>query len=183
MASEPAKELRLYFESESQYNALRSALLPKEDRHYRECGAFLFASATRNGDLHVVEVVVLKPSDFAAQTAYHLKLCEDTLQRMIVRAHTTNTALIEAHSHPLSKGPWVRFSSFDCEGLADTGPHMAWRLPGRPYVALVFGQDAFDSLYWEGLDRNPQGVMDVVVAGDLLRASRESARAWRRGHG
>ena len=183
MVSEPAKERRLHFESASQYNALRSALLAKDDRHGRECGAFLFASATHDGDLNVVEVVVLKPGDFAAQTAYHLELCTDTLQQMIVRAHTTNTALIEAHSHPFSKGPWIRFSSFDCKGLADTGPHMAWRLPGRPYVALVFGQDSFDSLYWEGLNRNPQGVVDVVVAGDLLRASRESERAWRQGHG
>ena len=181
MVSESAKERRLCFESTGQYTALRSALLPQESD--RECGAFLFASAATNGELNVVEVVVLRPDDFAVQTTCHLQLCTGTLQRMIVRAHMTNTALIEAHSHPLAKGPWVCFSPFDCKGLADTGPQMVWRLPGRPYIALVFGQDAFDSLYWEGLDEKPQGVVDVVVAGRLLRASRESERAWRLGHG
>ena len=181
MVSESATDWRLRFESDGQYRALRSALVLKG--HDREHGAFLFASPAANGELNVADVVVLTPDDFATQTAYHLELRSDTLQEMIVRAHGTNTALIEAHSHPFSQGPWVRFSPFDCEGLADIGPHMAWRLPGRPYVALVFGQDAFDSLYWEGQERRPQGSVDLVVAGHLLRASRESERAWRRDHG
>ena len=126
---------------------------------------------------------MLKPDDFASQTAYYLELHDDALQEMIVRAHRTNTALIEAHSHPFTRGPRVRFSNFDCDGLADTGPHVSWRLPDRPYAALVFGRDAFDSLYWEGRARRPQGSVDLLVAGQLLRASRESERSWGQDHG
>ena len=144
-----------------------------------------FSSPPPAGDreLDVVDVAVLKSGDFATQTSYYLELHNTALQEMIVRAHRTNTALIEAHSHPFTEGPQVCFSPFDCEGLADVGPQMSWRLPGRPYVALVFGRDAFDSLYWEGRERRPRGAVDLVVAGQLLRASRESERSWGQDHG
>ena len=181
--SESPTGRRLHFNDQRQYRALRSALIPEKDAQDREHGAFLFASPTKNGALNVVDIVVLSPGDFEAQTAYHLRLSSEVLQKMIVRAHRTGTALIEAHSHPLARGSAVCFSPFDCEELAEAGPHMAWRLPGRPYVALVFGQDAFDSLYWEGPDRRPQGSVDLVVGNYLLQASRESERAWGRDHG
>ena len=179
--SESTKEWRLRFESEGQYRELRSALVCEGYAHER--GAFLFASLAGDGDLDVVDVVVLKPSDFAKQTAYSLDLRDAVLQEMIVRAHRTNTVLIEAHTHPFTEGPRVSFSLFDCDGLADIGSQMSWRLPGRPYVALVFGRDAFDSLYWEGRGREPRGSVDLVVAGQLLRASRESKRFWGQNHG
>ena len=181
--SESTKERRLRFESEGQYRTLRSALVREGYAPESEHGAFLFASPTGDRELDVVDVAVLKPGDFATQTAYYLELHDTALQEMIVRAHRTNTALIEAHSHPFTEGPRVCFSPFDCEGLADVGPQMSWRLPGRPYVALVFGRDAFDSLYWEGRERRPRGTVDLVVAGQLLRASRESERSWGQDHG
>ena len=181
--SESTKERRLRFESKAHYQAFRSALVRGAYAYYREQGAFLFASPAANGELDVVDVAVLKTADFVMQSAGYVELHDDALQEMIVRAHRTDTALVEAHSHPLVEGPRVRFSSFDCEGLADIGPQMSWRLPGRPYIALVLGRDAFDSLYWEGRERRPRGSVDLVVAGQLLRASRESERSWGRDHG
>ncbi len=180
--SEFNKEWRLHFESEQQYRALRSALV-YEDAYENEHGAFLFAAQSGDKKLEVVDVVILKPDDFATQTACYLDLHDAVLQEMIIRAHKTNTALIEAHSHPFTKGPSVCFSPFDCHGLADIGSQMLWRLPGRPYIALVFGRDAFDSLYWEGRGRRPRGSVDFVVAGQLLRASRESECLWEKDHG
>ncbi|MYA09948.1 MAG: hypothetical protein F4Z32_00590 [Gemmatimonadetes bacterium] len=41
--------LRLCFETEKQYDALRTGLLLRGYAHRREQGAFLFASETRNG--------------------------------------------------------------------------------------------------------------------------------------
>lgn len=149
----------------------------------REHGAFLFATLAENTTLTVVDVVLLQPDDFAEQTVDYLELHDGLLQDMIVRAHESNTALVEAHSHPFTRGRRVRFSYFDCEGLAEIGPHVAWRLPGRPYVALVFGRDAFDSLYWEGRERTPRGSVNLLVGERLLRASRESVRHWKRNNG
>jgi hypothetical protein len=105
------------------------------------------------------------------------------LQDMILRAHQTDTALVEAHSHPFTTARRLRFSPSDCSGLSDVGPHVAWRLPGRPYIALVFGWNGFDSLYWEGRDREPRGTVDLVVSRRVLHPSRESARFWRKIHG
>ena len=181
--SESAAHPRLCFESGRQFRTLRSTLVLEGYARGREEGAFLFASPTENRALRVLDVVVLRPEDFTVQTAGYLELQENVLQKMILRAHRTNTALVEAHSHPFTRGRRVRFSPLDCEGLSDIGPHVSWRLPGRPYIALVLGWDAFDSLYWEGQDRRPRGFVDLLVRGQVLRASRESERSWRGPHG
>ncbi len=173
----------LAFESERQFRALRSALVLGGHLDGREQGAFLFASPEEEGTLRVVEIAVIRTQDFTVQTAHCLQLQEDVLQNMILRAHGTSTALVEAHSHPFTSGSRVCLSPTDREGLAQAGPHVAWRLPERPYIALVFGWDAFDSLYWEGRDRPPRGCVDLLVGGQLLRASRESKRSWRESHG
>ena len=128
--------------------------------------------------MNVVDILVLRPDDIAKETAYYLEVHDDALQEMIMRAHKTDTVLVEAHSHPFTEGPLVRFSPFDCKGLAEIAPHVSWRLSGRPYVALVFGRDAFDSLYWQGRETQPKGSVDLLVAGQLLRASGETKRCW-----
>lgn len=177
------KEPRICFENERQYRALRTALVSEGYANECEQGAFLFASPTGNGELRIIDTTVLTPEQFTMQAAYCLELQENVLQEMILRAHRTDTALVEAHSHPFTRGSRVRFSPLDREGLADVGPHVSWRLPGRPYVALLFGWDAFDSLFWEGGERSPRGSVDLLVDGQVLRASRESERAWREVHG
>jgi hypothetical protein len=40
---------------------------------------------------------------------------------------------------------------------------MAWRLPGRPYIALVLGPDSFDGLVWHDRDRVTE--LDALVVG------------------
>ena len=173
---------RLRFESPLRFRALRSALVEAATAHQCEQAAFLFASKEGDEPLTVVDSVILRPTDFVVQTAHHLELLDDVLQDMILRAHRTDTTLVEAHSHP-TRGPRVRFSSLDRRELADLGPHVCWRLPRRPYVALVFGLDAFDSLYWAGADRHPRGFVDLLVGTQLLRASGQSVRDWRHAHG
>ena len=177
------EEPRIYFESDGQYRALRTALVHEGYANGREQGAFLFASPTGNRELRITDIATLRPEHFTMQTAYCLELQENVLQEMILRAHRTDAALVEAHSHPFARGRRVQFSPLDREGLADVGPHVSWRLPGRPYVALVFGWDAFDSLFWEGGERSPRGSVDLLVCGQVLCASRESERAWREVHG
>ena len=181
--SEPTRSPTLRFEAVGQFAALQSAFEREAVIYGREHAAFLFASPVLGGDLRVVEVTELAPADFVKQSSEYAELREHVLQGMIVRAHQTGTALIEAHSHPFARGPQIRFSRIDCEGLEQVGPHVSWRLPGRPYVALVFGRDAFDSLYWEGSGQAPRGSFDILASGKLLRASRSSIRSWRNNHG
>ena len=179
--SESATAQPLYFGSERQYTALRTQLLDAEP--VPERGAFLFAARDQNRGWQVVETAIFKPKDLVEQSAFCLELRDGVLQAMIVRAHKTGTALVEVHTHPFSVGTRVQFSWLDCMGLADIGPQLAWRLPGRPYIALVLGRTAFDSLYWEGVGRRPQGSVDLEVAGKRLHATGQSERFWRELHG
>ena len=176
-------EPRICFKSGNQYEQFRDALMHHRCEEGTESGAFLFAESMDNADLNVVDIAELNPEDFVEQTARYLELREGVLQVMIVRAHRTSTALIEAHSHPCSRGPRVCFSPLDCDGLKEVGPHVTWRLPNRPYVALVFGRDAFDSLYWESGQEMPRGAVDIQFPGNVLRPSRVTLREWRLNNG
>ncbi len=176
--SESTQPLRLCFKNRGQYSALRAALALDEYSPKFEEGAFLFASPMGTNVWNVVDIKPLRSEDYAMQRGTYVELQEDVLQALILRAHRTHTALIEAHSHPFTGGPRVSFSAFDREELAELAPHVAWRLPGRPFVALVFGRVGFDSLYWEGRGRKPKGHVDLLVCGRVLHASRESERLW-----
>ena len=68
-------------------------------------------------------------------------------------AHDLGASIIEAHSHPYAYEHAAAFSTFDLGCLADVVPHVMWRLPGRPYVAMVFAPAGFDGLAW---DRDPR---------------------------
>jgi hypothetical protein len=164
--------------STSSYAALRRSLVRERDG--REYGAFLFGKPQDGGLLEVVGVELLEPRHFSSQSVGYLELRDGALQEMIARAHRSETALIEAHSHPFSTGPRVAFSPFDERGLSEVAPHVAWRLPGRPYVALVFGTDAFDGLFWASSDPSPSGAVDLIVNGERVVGSGESLLQWRR---
>lgn len=144
----------------------------------REHGAFLFAKPQGEGLLELVDAELLQPGHFESQGFGYLELRDGALQDMILRAHQSETALIEAHSHPFSDERDVSFSPFDKAGLREVAPHVTWRLPGRPYVALVFGSKAFDGLFWSSPEPAPTGAVDLVVDGCLLPGTGESLRRW-----
>ncbi len=156
------------------YRSLLAALVREKDE--REHGAFLFAKPEAQGLLEVVDVELLQSDHFESQSFGYLELREGALQEMILRAHQSETALIEAHSHPFSIGR-VSFSPFDEDGLREVAPHVVWRLPGRPYVALVFGRKTFDGLFWSKAGE-PSGAVDLVVDGEVLSSTGESLRRW-----
>jgi len=162
--------------SRDHYELLEASLLPEGDE--REHAAFLFARLVDQRHLRVEAVEALTPEAFNVQSWGSLALRDGALQEMILRAHREELALVEAHSHPFSLGPDVAFSPFDCEGLATTAPHVVWRLPGRPYGALVFGQSAFDGLLWAERQPDPTGVLELAVDGVRKPASGESFRRW-----
>ena len=164
--------------TEERFATLHASLVRPGDG--REHGAFLYGKVHEGGQVEVVDTELLEPVDFTTQSAGYLELREDMLQNVIRRAHESETALIEAHSHPFSKGPHVGFSPIDVGGLREIAPHVVWRLPKRPYVALVFGQHAFDGLFWlaTATEEAPSGSVDLVIDGTRLRGSGESLLRW-----
>lgn len=141
----------------------RWAALKDHMDHRVERAAFLFASHD-TGALHVRDIWLLDDDGYDISTADHLAAHEDALPEVIRRAHAGNHAVIEAHSHN-SRGQ-TRFSNYDLDNIAELARHMLWRLPGRPYTALVIGPDSFDALQWAP---DAQSLTEVDIAGDIRR--------------
>lgn len=141
----------------------RWAALKDHMDHCVERAAFIFASYD-TGTLHVRDIWLLDDDGYNTSTADHLAAHEDALPEVIHRAHAANHAVIEAHSHNF-RGQ-TRFSNYDLDNIAELAPHMLWRLPNRPYTALVIGPDSFDALQWSP---DVQSLTGVNVAGDIWR--------------
>lgn len=104
-------------------------------------------------------------ADYDDRGEEHLSLSDDIRPRVIRHAHAHNLAVIEAHSHYWTGE--TRFSPYDLRNLHDFAAHMLWRLPARPYTALVLGKDSFDALSW-----TPPGAVSTpeITVGGLAHA-------------
>ncbi len=156
---------------------LWSHLLP--DGVETEQAAFLYLdSEISNGAvrLRALDVELLRPNDFARQKSDYLELTDDARRRLIKKAHQLGVALAEVHSHPF---PWpAEFSSADRRGLETTVPHMLWRLPNRPYTAIVVSPGSFDGLVWVQENERPLPLTQIVAGGLELNATQRSISQW-----
>jgi hypothetical protein len=164
--------------SDALFTDLTAHLLPPKG--WREEAAFLFVSARRADDhvcFEVMESTKLTSGDFDSQECDHLELKDETRVRLIKRAHDLGSSLVEMHSHP---GPWVAaFSLADRAGLQETVPHMWWRLPKRPYLAIVMAISGFDALVWLHNPTIPQPLDGLVAGNRLLRPTNQSLKGWK----
>lgn len=160
----------------NEFDDLRRRLLSDGDGH--EQAAFLLATLQSPGNLRVVESVHAGQDDWVRQGVGYLELREGLLDELIRQAHMQGAALIEAHSHPFDWSLRTRFSPIDERGLGEVAPHVVWRLPERPYVAFVFGQCGFDSLFWDLKRPEPSGVVAIRVGEVLHEPSGLSACEW-----
>lgn len=162
--------------TDSALEDLREHLLRKGS--FREEAAFLYVRVNQEGsclDLEVVAVEKMERADFVAQHGDYLELADSARARVIKRAHDLGAALVEAHSHP-GKLP-AEFSFADRRGLQETVPHMFWRLPGKPYLALVFADSGFDALLWVSGSK-PQALDGVQLDASTLTPTNSSLWGW-----
>lgn len=156
---------------------LWSHLLP--ERTWKEQAAFLYMdSEVSNGGirLRTVEIELLGPDDFAFQKSDYLELTDDARKRLIKKAHQLGLSLAETHSHP---SPWpAEFSLADRVGLESTVPHMLWRLPNRPYIAIVVSPDSFDGLVWVPDKDRPLPLSQIVADELVLTGTGRSIAQW-----
>lgn len=156
--------------SVQQYADILAHLLTNGDT--RESAAFIFADFHEDN-----RSLILRPQDyllicqegFTVQQDDYIELSDESRIAIIKKAHQTNTALIELHSHPF-ESPWsAAFSLADMAGFDETVPHMWWRLPRRPYAAIVVSPYGFDSLVWSKDPRSPQSLTALRVDGEILK--------------
>lgn len=124
------------------YRGLLTHLDSSEDEQV----AFFFTAFPAAGEsLEVIELYKVPAEGFDDQSPFYLALSDETRAYVFGRATELNGGLVEAHSH--LHGP-ADFSRTDLEGFEEWVPHVRWRLPDRPYVALVFAGREFDALVW-----------------------------------
>ncbi len=144
-------------------------LPPKESREYL---AFLLASVNRTDGqtvLNVEDIKLISDDDFIIQRSDFIELSDEARVSVIKKAHTSGYSLIELHSHPFP-GQWAAtFSIADMNGFAETVPNMLWRLPDRPYTAIVVAPNGFDALIWTSVKKGPEAISGLMVNDKILK--------------
>lgn len=154
--------------TEKQHGVIWKHLLPEGVT--RESAAFIFAAfheAKQSLVLKAQDYFLVEQDGFKAQYDDYIELSDETRVAIIKKAHQTNTALIELHSHPFNSPRAAAFSLADMNGFKETVPHMWWRLPARPYAAIVVSPCGFDSLVWLTNPHSPQCLTALRVDSEL----------------
>lgn len=143
-------------------------------RHRAEMVAFMRGSI--DADDVVADAGWLVPDDAVSFGEWHVSLTDEGRQHLM-RWAVGATLLIEVHSHGGYGGP-ATLSPTDLDGLAGWVPHLAWRLPGLNYVALVLGAGTFDGLAWRaGVGPHAVGRIHFSGEGEWIATGR-SLHRW-----
>lgn len=142
-----------------------------------EQAAFLLAQAYPAPDgprLEAVDAYLVPPEGWELQHQLYLELKDSERANIMYRARTGSFALIDCHSHPRSTAD-VRFSPSDRSGITNFAAYAKWKLDGRPYVAMVWGQASVDAVAWYGDFLTAARVKEVVVTGQVNQVLRPRA--------
>ena len=154
--------------SQSQYEEVWNHLLPVGNQ--REFAAFMFADYEEQRPspyLVVRETRLITGKDFGRQESDFFELSDDARIGVIKIVHQSGRALIELHSHPSPEQWAAAFSLADMNGFRETVPNMLWRLPGRPYTAIVAAPSGFDALTWREPNK-PTNIDRLIVDKEIL---------------
>ena len=163
------------------WDAMYDHLLPPNPES--EEAAFLFARHAQDAEgvqLDVIEAIHLVPHDFRVRSMGFLDLEPATHERMIKTAHDLSAVMIEVHSHPYSFPNAAAFSLTDKKGLDEIVPNIMWRLPRRPYAALVVAPDGLDAVIWHQRPLPPAAIVEILI-GDrsVVPTGLTLRRPWR----
>ena len=126
--------------------------------------AFLFCVPDGQDTFITTELYLVPPEGLVHESAYHSEVTDEELSKVLKYAFQHDYILCETHSHPFSKAD-TAFSPSDKYGFTEFVPHVWWRLKGKPYFAVVFGQNDLDALAWLKDPRRPEA-LDIIKAGD-----------------
>ena len=130
--------------------------------------AFFFAtwSTSEGQPVFLVHEAELVPEERVSRGRAGYEVDPEVLIECVNRAVRGGFALIEAHSHG---GVLPRFSGYvDRPGLAETSAYVLESLPGRPYAALVVGDDRVYGEYWLADGRSGM-IRSATVTGQRIR--------------
>jgi hypothetical protein len=132
--------------------------------------AFLLADQTTEDHWTVRAELYLDDSeDYEYQGPFGMALADGVRPWVLQWATQNAAALIEVHSHGVTRPTSTTFSPTDLTGLQEIVPQLLWRLRGLPYAALVLGSDDLDALAWS---RRSEALVvpDFVIMGERRMA-------------
>lgn len=121
-----------------------------------------------------VEAVWLDENDYLSSDQFHLELSDKARTALVQRADRLGASLVEFHSHTFPAA--ARFSSSDWRGFDEFLPYIWWRLPNRPYAAVVVGPDSVDGIAWPLRHASPVGVTALYSASRSYKCTNLSRR-------
>lgn len=121
------------------FTSLKAALLSSKDE---SCGVVLATPIRTPGGkwrLLVREIHVAPDDGYEVRSDIAARLNPSFLLPLEQRAREKNWSVIYCHTHPQQISP--QFSNVDDEAEVAWRPFLDKRMPGRPHIALVLGQD------------------------------------------
>lgn len=144
-----------------------------------EEAGFLLANMSQNTKGVILECLSwlpIPPDGYVHRSAYYLEMRSETQAKIIKSAHDARAALIEVHSHPTQER--ACFSWSDLRGFDEFVSHVLWRLPRRPYAAIVMTQESFDGLYWDDPSIPLQVGSISTESGHIMQATSLTKSNW-----
>lgn len=132
-----------------------------------EQGAFLFARPERNeAELRMVveDFYLVPPRGWEVQVEVYLQMRDSERARIMKLARDKNLAAIDCHSHPHANDD-VRFSSSDVAGITEFAQYAKWKLNGKPFAAMVWGEESVDAVIWQSDFASAERVQETQIVG------------------
>ena len=128
-----------------------------------EQGAFLF-SRTRSAEnellIEVVDCYLIPAEGWEVQLDVYLEMKDQERGKIMKMAR--DCGVVDCHSHPDSQDE-IAFSPSDRKGITEFAAYAKWKLPGKPYVAMVWGESSVDAVVWHDSFEAPWQLGEVRV--------------------
>lgn len=136
-----------------------------------EQGAFLFATAEKHEGavtLTVEDFYLVPEHGWEVQMEVYLQMKDSERAKIMKLARDKNLCAIDCHSHPHS-GEDVWFSPSDVAGITDFAQYANWKLGGKPFAALVWGETSIDGVLWCGDFDSAFPLAEVHIVGTATK--------------
>lgn len=134
-----------------------------------EQGAFLFAEArSKNGELNLVvaDYYLVPASGWEVQAEVYLQMKDSERAKIMKLAREKNLCAIDCHSHPHASDD-VWFSPSDIAGITEFAQYAKWKLGGKPFAAMVWGEQSVDAILWQEEFSEAQRLAAIKIVGNL----------------
>lgn len=136
--------------------------------------AFLLSTADTGGWTACEVLYLSDETDYAYQTNEGMELADHVRPKVLQSATQSSAGLIEIHSHGPTAWP-AAFSRTDLIGLREVAPQMLWRLPERPYIAIVLHDQDADALVWTHRQAPPFAPESIIFGQQKMHPTGRSA--------